>query len=83
MHPDHGGETADFIRLRQAYDQIVNELAQEPTGLEDCVVGGRYRRSDRHGRKPDSNWEPELIVLDEPLRGFARSGRPDPTGSPI
>ncbi len=33
VHPDRGGDGRDFIRLRQAYDQIVAELKRTPSAL--------------------------------------------------
>ena len=51
VHPDRGGDTAAFIQLRQAYDQIVTEQARRPAGPRSAS-SVRSARSDRdqHGQ---------------------------------
>ena len=81
MHPDRGGETADFIRLRQAYDQVANELRRRPPSTTH-VPSGADRRNDRARHEPDPHWEPDLIVLDEPLPRVRPVRPPEPGWEP-
>jgi hypothetical protein len=74
VHPDRGGDPATFIQLRQAYDQIITELGQRPSGLI-AGTNARPARPDPRPKQPDPNWEPDLILLDE------EPGRPRPPGS--
>ena len=76
-HPDRGGDDGDFIRLRQAYDQIVSELKRKPSPSTGSSWGDTH--SGFHRQEPDPNWEPDLIVLDEPLPRV-RPGRPPEPG---
>jgi DnaJ domain len=80
-HPDLGGEPAAFIQLREAFDQIGKELERRPP---EPVAEKRPRpaRPVRRARQPDPNWDPDLIVFDEPLPR-TRPGRPrDPNWQP-
>jgi hypothetical protein len=81
VHPDRGGDAADFIRLRQAYDQIATELRRRPQGPSTGSSGGDTHR-DRYRRQPDPNWEADLIVPDEPLPRLRPACPPDPDWEP-
>ena len=74
VHPDRGGDPATFIRLRQAYDQIITELGRRPPGLI-TETSARPDRPDPRPNQPDPNWEPDLILFDE------EPDRPRPPGS--
>ena len=81
VHPDRGGEPATFIQLRQAYDQIVTELERRPPGLI-AETSARPARPDARPKQPDPNWEPDLILLDEPPDRTRPPGSPDPNWEP-
>jgi hypothetical protein len=68
VHPDRGGEPAAFIRLREAYDQIISELEQRPPG-PIAGTSTRPTRDDPRPKPPGPTWEPDLVLLDdEPVR---------------
>jgi curved DNA-binding protein CbpA len=81
VHPDRGGEPATFIQLRQAYDQIVTELERRPPGLI-AETSARPSRPDPRPKQPNPNWEPDLILLDEPPDRTRPPGSPDPNWEP-
>lgn len=48
LHPDRGGDPAEFDRLRKAYDAAV-ELAKQPRRCERCLGTGRvWQRNGFH-----------------------------------
>ena len=51
-HPDRGGEPGDFIRLRQAFDQIRKELERRPPDPvgRDASATGSPRSSPQTAR---------------------------------
>ena len=79
-HPDRGGKQEAFIQLCAAYKQILEELDRRPKS------GARARaRTPRHGRPwipVDRDWEPELILLDEPPGSDRPPNPPDPNWQP-
>jgi hypothetical protein len=86
-HPDRGGETKNFIRVRTAYEQILADLERQPVpdvSKNEPVVDKSTPPPRRHRRsKPaDPNWEPDFVLLDEPPRR-TRPPRPrDPNWKP-
>lgn len=80
-HPDRGGDPAAFIRLREAFEQISNELKRKPVDpiAEKPEQPTRY---ERRPKPPDPNWNPELIVRDEPLPRRRPGGPRDPNWKP-
>jgi hypothetical protein len=88
-HPDRGGETKTFIRIRRAYEQILADLDRQADALVDSSkseqVGDKSTQPPRRNRrsKPaDPTWEPEFVLLDEPPRR-TRPPRPrDPNWKP-
>ena len=86
-HPDRGGETKTFIRIRRAYEQILAELERQPVPDADKTEqvvdkSAQSPRRDRRSKPPDPNWEPDFVLLDEPPRR-TRPPRPrDPNWKP-
>ncbi len=80
-HPDRGGDIPSFIRLRQAYEQIMSELDRAPP-LAANLAPKRAPQPARSDRPPDPNWEPELIVRDEPLPRIVPPHPPEPNWEP-
>jgi hypothetical protein len=88
-HPDRGGETKTFIRIRRAYEQILADLDRQAEALVDSTkseqVGDKSTQPPRRNRrsKPaDPTWEPDFVLLDEPPRR-TRPPRPrDPNWKP-
>lgn len=86
-HPDRGGDAAAFIELRQAYDQIVAEHARRAHAAKAAPAGrsGRTERNrweDEHAHKRDPDWQPDLIVADEPLPRVRPVRPPEPNWEP-
>jgi hypothetical protein len=81
MHPDRGGDPAAFIRLREAFDQISSELDRMPP-VSITETPARPVRRNRRPNQPDPNWEPELIVRDEPLPRLRPARTRDPNWQP-
>jgi hypothetical protein len=81
LHPDRGGAPAAFIELREAFDQVCRELDKRPT---TPIVQPRKRPagSDRARGQPDPDWDPDLIVRDEPLPRIRPARRRDPDWQP-
>jgi DnaJ domain len=78
--PDRGVEHEDFIQLCAAYQQILGEL-------DRCPKSGPLARArtPRHGRPLvpfDRDWEPDLILLDEPPGSDRLPNPPDPNWEP-
>jgi DnaJ domain len=86
-HPDRGGETKTFIRIRRAYEQILADLERQPVpdaSKSEQVVAKSTQppRRDRRSKPADPNWEPDFVLLDEPPRR-TRPARPrDPNWKP-
>ncbi len=80
-HPDCGGQAADFVRLRQAYDQIIGEIARRPPGVA-AEPAEEPVDTQRFWPRPFPDWEPDLIVLDEPLSRVRPPRPPDPSWEP-
>ena len=86
-HPDRGGDTKTFIRIRRAYEQVLAELERErvpDAEKTDPVVdrSAQSPRRDRRSKPPDPNWEPDFVLLDEPPHR-TRPPRPrDPNWKP-
>jgi DnaJ domain len=88
-HPDRGGETKTFIRIRRAYEQILADLDRQAEALVDSTkseqAGDKSTQPPRRNRrsKPaDPTWEPDFVLLDEPPRR-TRPPRPrDPNWKP-
>ena len=76
-HPDRGGEPTAFIQLRQAYDQIVNDVDARPPA-PTAEAPDQPARADRRWQQTDPNWDPDLIVVDEPLPRIRPPRPPDP-----
>ncbi len=81
VHPDRGGEPAAFIRLRQAYDQIINEFGRRPPGPIG-ETSARPDRQDPRPKQPDPTWESDLIFIDEVPTRTRPPGSPDPNWKP-
>jgi hypothetical protein len=80
-HPDRGGDSTDFIQLRDAFDQISKDLEKKPV-VPTTTKQGHPSRRNRPPKESDPNWDPELIVRDEPLPRI-RPARPrDPNWQP-
>jgi hypothetical protein len=75
-HPDRGGEEAAFIRIRAAYEQILEDLdrAAGPGAIEPA----RGPRDGRTTNAPDPRRNPDLIGGVEARRNRRPSGSPDP-----
>jgi DnaJ domain len=86
-HPDRGGDTKRFIRIRKAYEQILADLERQPVPDADKTgqavdKSGQLPRRDRRSKPPDPNWEPDFVLLDETPRR-TRPPRPrDPDWKP-
>jgi DnaJ domain len=86
-HPDRGGETKTFIRIRRAYEQILAELECQAVPDADKTEQAVDKiapspRRDRRSKPPDPNWQPDFVLLDEPPRR-TRPPRPrDPNWKP-
>jgi hypothetical protein len=86
-HPDRGGETKRFIRIRKAYEQILADLERQPVPDADKTEqavdkSAQSPHRDRRSKPPDPNWEPDFVLLDEPPRR-TRPPRPrDPNWKP-
>jgi hypothetical protein len=80
-HPDRGGDILTFIRLRHAYEQIMGELDRAPSFAVAPAPSRAPQQANRH-RPPDPNWEPELIVLDEPLPRIEPAHPPEANWEP-
>jgi hypothetical protein len=86
-HPDRGGETKKFIRIRRAYEQILSELERQsaPDAFKSEQAADKSAqppRPDRRSKPADPNWEPDFVLLDEPPRR-TRPPRPrDPGWKP-
>ena len=82
VHPDRGGDAAEFVRLREAYNQIASELKRSmPPGMSARSSDQSYR-ADTLRNEPDPDWEPDLIVLDEPLPRIRPVRPPEPGWEP-
>jgi curved DNA-binding protein CbpA len=86
-HPDRGGETKTFIRIRRAYEQILAELERQQfadTDEKEPVVDktAPSPRRDRRSKPPDPNWEPDFVLLDEPPRRTTPPRPRDPNWKP-
>ena len=81
VHPDRGGDAAAFIQLRQAFDQVKDDLRRRPPD-QPVVIAEPSTGQTHRSRPPDPDWDPELIIRDEPLPR-RRPGRPhDPNWQP-
>jgi hypothetical protein len=79
-HPDRGGENESFIRLCTAYQQILEQLDRSPSPVPGKPARAPHNRPS--SKPPDPNWDPELVVRDEPPR-HARPSKPaDPNWNP-
>ena len=74
-HPDRGGDAAEFVRLREAYQQIASEIMRNSPAQDS-------NQTDASRNRHDPNWEPELIVQDEPLPRVRPARPPDPNWQP-
>jgi hypothetical protein len=81
-HPDRGGDAAEFVRLREAYDQIVGEMTRKPPLGVVARSPEQSYRADALRNQPDPDWEPDLIVLDEPLPRVRPVRPPEPGWEP-
>jgi curved DNA-binding protein CbpA len=75
-HPDRGGDIPEFIRLRQAYEQIMKNLDRAGTAPDEFPE--RPPEMARSHRPADPNWDPEFVVRDEPLPRVEPPHPPDP-----
>jgi DnaJ domain len=80
-HPDRGGDPADFVRLREAYGQVIKEVEHRSSG-PTAEARAQPARVNRRPNQPDLNSEPDLIVLDEPLPRVQPPRPPDPNWEP-
>jgi DnaJ domain len=80
-HPDRGGEASAFIQLRDAYHQITADLKRRRPKA-NAGSPGHATRTDGRSQQPDPNWEPDLIVLDEPLHRVRPARAADPNWEP-
>jgi DnaJ domain len=80
-HPDRGGDPADFVRLREAYGQVIKEVEHRSTG-PTAAAHAQPARVNRRPNRPDPDSEPDLIVLDEPLPRVQPARPPDPNWEP-
>jgi hypothetical protein len=79
-HPDRGGKTESFIRLCNAYKEILEELDRRPRS-----VARKPTRAPRNGRPavpPDREFDPEIIILDEAPGRNRPPKPPDPNWKP-
>src|SRR5262249_12747522 len=79
-HPDRGGEERAFIQLCTAYKAILKELDQVPNSVARKPARGW--RNGPSSKRPGPNWEPELVVLDEPVCDARHTKPPDPNWDP-
>jgi DnaJ domain len=82
VHPDRGGDAAEFVRLREAYNQIVAEMTRKQPARVAARSPEQGYRTDSARGQPDPNWEPDLIVLDEPLPRIRPVRPPEPGWEP-
>jgi hypothetical protein len=75
-HPDRGGDIPEFIRLRRAYEQIMENLDRAGTAPDELPE--RPPEMARSHRPADPNWDAELVVRDEPLPRVEPPHPPDP-----
>ena len=86
-HPDRGGDTKTFIRIRRAYEQVLAELERQRVPDADKTEpvvdkSAQSPRRDRGSKPPDRNWEPDFVMLDDPPQR-TRPPRPrDPNWDP-
>jgi hypothetical protein len=90
-HPDRGGLESEFIRLSTAYNQIIEELARDPSPAlrkpAPAYSSGR-RASRRRARKnrfrtpPDPSFEPDLVIAGARPRGTRPMKPFDPDWAP-
>ncbi len=66
VHPDRGGDATAFIQLRQAFDQIKDDLIRRPPD-QPVANAEPPTGKERRTRPPDPDWDPDLIIRDEPL----------------
>jgi curved DNA-binding protein CbpA len=86
-HPDRGGETKTFIRIRRAYEQILADLerqAEADTSKSEQVGDNSTQppRRNRRSKPADPTWEPDFVLLDEPPRRTRPPRQRDPNWKP-
>jgi curved DNA-binding protein CbpA len=75
-HPDRGGDIPEFIRLRRAYELILRNLDGAGTAPDELPKRGPEMA--HRDRPADPNWDPEIVVRDEPLPRVEPAHPPDP-----
>ena len=79
-HPDRGGENESFIRLCNAYEEILKERYRNPRPGVHATP--RAVRKGPVVESPDPNWSPGFVLRNEAPGGVRHPRAPDPRWIP-